>query len=72
MNNIDNKTTKIIASILHSKTIVLNAPTYVVTAMQRWVEELEEIPSDTLSGFNDNVSVSDSATLELKNEGNLN
>lgn len=73
----DIKTKRIIASLLHSRAIVSGAPNYVLTAMRSWVEELDRAEGQdaanvALNKFTDNISVSDSASLQLKNEDKIN
>lgn len=66
----DIKTTRIVASLLHSRAMISGAPRYVVAAMQKWVEELDraEGPAnkqEKVSVFTDPISVTDNATLKL-------
>ncbi len=70
----DIKTQRVVASLLHSRVMVSGAPGYVISAMQRWVEELDKTEGDIVNNksqvsvFTENTNVSDSATLNLVNK----
>jgi len=69
----DIKTTRIVASLLHSRAMITGAPRYVIAAIQQWVEELDRAEGDNpapietknVSVFSDGVSVTDKANLKL-------